>query len=56
MSSHQNQQITSANYTVLMLRVRQNEQKKAFGRSPLYQEQYMEQRCLVTLGLLLIGL
>ena len=32
------QQITSAKYTVLMLRVRQNERKKAFGRSPPYQE------------------
>ena len=28
----ENQQITSANYTVLMLRVRQNERKKAFGK------------------------
>ena len=28
------QQITSAKYTALMLRVRQNERKKAFGRSP----------------------
>ena len=34
----ENQQITSAKYTVLMLRVRQNERKKAFGRSPPYQE------------------
>ena len=32
------QQITSAKYTVLMLRVRQNERKQAFGRSPPYQE------------------
>ena len=34
----ENQQITSAKYTVLMLRVRQNERKKAFGRSPPNQE------------------
>ena len=32
------QQITSAKYAVLMLRVRQNEHKKACGRSPRYQE------------------
>ena len=32
------QQITSAKYAVIMLCVRQNERKKAFGRSPLYQE------------------
>ena len=34
----ENQQITSVKYTVLMLRVRQNELKRAFGRSPRYQE------------------
>ena len=34
----ENQQITSAKYTVLMLRVRQIERKKVFGRSPPYQE------------------
>ena len=33
-----NQQITSAKYTVLMQRVRQNECKKAFGRPPSFQE------------------
>ena len=33
----ENQQIKPAKYTVLMLRVRQNERKKAFGRSPTYQ-------------------
>ena len=32
------QQITSAKYTVQMLRVHQNEGKKAFGRSPPYRE------------------
>ena len=36
--SIENQQITFAKYTVLMLCVHQNERKKAFGRSPLYQE------------------
>ena len=34
----ENQQITSIKYTLLMLRVRQNEHKKAFGRSPPYHE------------------
>ena len=34
----ENQQITSAKYYVLMLGVRQNWRKKAFGRSPSYQE------------------
>ena len=34
----ENQQITSAKYTVLMLCVHQNERKKAFGRSSPYQE------------------
>ena len=33
-----NQQITSATYTVLMLRFHQNERKKAFCRLPPYQE------------------
>ena len=32
----ENQEITSAKYTVLMLYVCQNERKKAFGRSPPY--------------------
>ena len=34
----ENQQITSAKYTVVMLCVRQNQRKKAFGRPPPYQE------------------
>ena len=34
----ENQRITTAKYTVLMLCVRQNERKKAFGRSPPYQK------------------
>ena len=34
----ENQQITSGEYTALMLHVRQNECKKAFSRSPLYLE------------------
>ena len=34
----ENQQITSAKYTVLMLCVRQNERKKAFDGSPPYHE------------------
>ena len=51
----ENQQIASAKYTVLMLRVRQNERKKVFGRSPPYQEQYGQQRCLVAHALLLIA-
>ena len=34
----ENQQITSAKYTVRMLRVRQNERKKGICWSPPYQE------------------
>ena len=34
----ENLQIKSVRYTVLMLRVRPNERKKAFGRSSSYQE------------------
>ena len=34
----ENQQITSAKYTTLMLGVRQNEHNKAFGGFPPYQE------------------
>ena len=34
----ENQQITSAKYTVQIIRVRQNGRKKAFDRSPLRQE------------------
>ena len=51
----ENQQIMSAKHTVLMLRVHQNERKKAFGRLPSYQEQYARQICLVALALLLIA-
>ena len=42
----ENQQITSAKYTVLMLRVRQNERKKAFET---------HQKCLIALVLLIIA-
>ena len=34
----ENQQITSEKYTVLMLCIRQNWRKKAFGRSSPYRE------------------
>ena len=34
----ENQQITSAKYALLMLRVHQNLRKKAFGRLPPYQD------------------
>ena len=51
----ENQQITSEKDTLVMLRVRQNERKKAFGRSAPYQEQYARQRCLVALALLPIA-
>ena len=51
----ENQQITSAKYTVLMLRVGQNWHKKAIGRAPSYQGQYTQQRGLVVLALLLIA-
>ena len=34
----ENQQIMSGKYTVLILRVRQNGCKNAFGKSPPYQE------------------
>ena len=39
----ENQQITSAKYTVLMVHVIQNDRKKAFGRSPPYQEYFARQ-------------
>ena len=51
----ENQQITSAKYTVLMLCLRQHERKKAFDRSPPYQKLCALQICLVALALLLIA-
>ena len=53
--SIENQQITSAKYTVLMIRVRQNWRNKAFSRSLSYKESYLQQRYLAVLALLLIA-
>ena len=50
----ENQQISFAMCTVLMLRVRQNERKKCFGRSAPYPEYYAWQICLAAFALLLI--
>ena len=54
-SEYKNKPITSAKYTILVLCAHQNEHKKAFGRSPPYQEYNARKICLVPLVLFLIA-